>query len=273
MQRLARQWQRGGKKVVFVPTMGFLHRGHASLMARARKLAGRKGRVVVSVYVNPTQFGPNEDFAKYPRDVKGDQRLCRAAGVDVFFAPDDTEMYPADFSTAVQEENLSRGMEGAARPGHFRGMTTVVAKLFNAVLPTAAVFGAKDFQQAAVIRRMTRDLNFPVKIVVAPTQREADGLALSSRNKYLSTAQREQAAVLRRAIGRAQKAVARRPVAAAQLRRQTALLIAAQPEARLDYVEFFDPETLEPVKTVTHGAQMALAVFVGKTRLIDNEAL
>jgi pantoate--beta-alanine ligase len=273
MQRLARQWQRDGKTVVLVPTMGFLHRGHASLMARARQLAGRKGRVVVSVYVNPAQFGPNEDFAKYPRDVKGDQRLCRAAGVDVFFAPDDAEMYPADFSTAVQEEKLARGMEGAARPGHFRGVTTVVAKLFNAVLPTAAVFGAKDFQQAAVVRRMTRDLNFPVKIVVAPTQREEDGLALSSRNKYLSPAQREQAAVLRRAIERAQAAVARRPAAAAELRRQTALLIAAQPEARLDYVEFFDPETLEPVKTVTRGTQMALAVLVGKTRLIDNDAL
>ena len=273
MQQLARRWQRAGKAVVFVPTMGCLHRGHVRLMERARQLAGRKGRVVASVYVNPTQFGPNEDFARYPRDVQGDQRLCRAAGVDVFFAPGDGEMYPADFSTAVQEEKLAGRMEGAARPGHFRGVTTVVAKLFNAVLPTAAVFGAKDFQQAAVLRRMTRDLNFPVKIVVAPTQREEDGLALSSRNKYLSPAQREQAAVLRRAIERAQGAVARRPAAAAQLRRQTALLVAAQSDARLDYVEFFDPETLEPVKTVTRGTQMALAVLVGKTRLIDNEKL
>jgi pantoate--beta-alanine ligase len=253
--------------------MGFLHRGHASLMERARKLAGRKGRVVVSVYVNPAQFGPNEDFSRYPRDLKGDQRLCRAAGVEVFFAPDDAEMYPADFSTAVQEEKLAAGMEGAARPGHFCGVTTVVAKLFNAVLPTAAVFGAKDFQQAAVIRRMTRDLNFPVRIVVAPTRREADGLAMSSRNKYLSPAQREQATVLRRAIQRAQEAVARRPAAAAQLRREAALLVAAQPEARLDYVEFFDPETLEPVRSVKRGTQMALAVFVGKTRLIDNDEL
>jgi pantoate--beta-alanine ligase len=273
MQRLGRQWQRAGITVVFVPTMGFLHRGHASLMERARKLAGRNGRVVVSVYVNPTQFGPNEDFARYPRDVKGDRRLCRAAGVDVFFAPRDAEMYPADFSTAVREEKLAGGMEGAARPGHFRGVTTVVAKLFNAVLPAAAVFGAKDFQQAAVIRRMTRDLNFPVKIVVAPTLREADGLAMSSRNKYLSPAQREQAAVLWRAIQRAREAAARRPAAAAQLRRETALLVAAQPEARLDYVEFFDPETLEPVRTVKPGTQMALAVFVGRTRLIDNGKL
>jgi pantoate--beta-alanine ligase len=164
-------------------------------------------------------------------------------------------------------------MEGVARPGHFRGVTTVVAKLFNAVLPTAAVFGAKDFQQAAVIRRMTRDLNFPIRIVVAPTLREADGLAMSSRNKYLSPAQRDQATVLRRAILGAQEAVARRPAMAAQLRRETALLVAAQTEARLDYVEFFDPETLEPVRTVKRGTRMALAVFVGKTRLIDNDTL
>jgi pantoate--beta-alanine ligase len=273
MQRLGRQWQRAGKTVVLVPTMGYLHRGHVSLMERARQLAGRKGRVVTSVYVNPIQFGPNEDFARYPRDPKGDQRLCRGAGVDVFFAPDDGEMYPADFSTAVQEERLARGMEGAARPGHFRGVTTVVAKLFNAVLPAAAVFGAKDFQQAAVIRRMTRDLNFPVKIVVAPTVREADGLAMSSRNKYLSPAQREQATVLWRVIQRAQEAVARRPMAAARLRRETARMVAAQPEARLDYVEFFDPETLQPVKMAARGTRMALAVFVGRTRLIDNAKL
>jgi pantoate--beta-alanine ligase len=273
MQRLGRQWQRGGKTVVFVPTMGFLHRGHASLMERARKLAGHKGRVVVSVFVNPTQFGPNEDFSRYPRDLEGDQWLCRAAGVNVFFAPEDAEMYPADFSTFVQEERLAGGMEGVARPGHFRGVTTVVAKLFNAVLPTAAVFGAKDFQQASVIRRMTRDLNFPIRIVVAPTLREADGLAMSSRNKYLSPSQRDQATVLRRAILGAQEAVARRPAMAAQLRRETALLVAAQTEARLDYVEFFDPETLEPVRTVKRGTRMALAVFVGKTRLIDNDTL
>jgi pantoate--beta-alanine ligase len=273
MQRLARQWQRAGKTVVFVPTMGFLHRGHVSLMERARKLAGPKGRVVASVYVNPAQFGPKEDFARYPRDAKGDQRLCRAAGVDVFFAPGDQEMYPADFSTAVQEEKLAAGMEGAARPGHFRGVATVVAKLFNAVLPAAAVFGAKDFQQAAVIRRMARDLNFPVKIVVAPTVREADGLAMSSRNQYLSPAEREQAAVLWRVIQRAQEAVARKPVAAAHLKRETARMVEAQPGARLDYVEFFDPETLEPAGTARPGTQMALAVFVGRTRLIDNGKL
>jgi pantoate--beta-alanine ligase len=273
MQQLSRRWQLAGKRIVLVPTMGCLHRGHASLMERARQLAGRHGRVVVSVYVNPKQFGPNEDFARYPRNLKADVRLCGAAGVDVVFAPDDTEMYPADCSTAVEETALAQGMEGAARPGHFRGVTTVVAKLFNAVLPDAAVFGAKDFQQAAVLGRMTRDLNFPVKVVVAPTVREAGGLALSSRNQYLSPAQREQATVLSRAIQRAKEMVAARPVAAAQLRRMTARLVEVQPEARLDYVEFFDPATFQPVKMAKIGTHMALAVFVGKTRLIDNGSL
>lgn len=273
MQRLGREWRRAGRPVAFVPTMGFLHRGHASLMARARRLAGRKGRVVVSVYVNPTQFGPGEDFSKYPRDLARDRQFCRDAGVDVLFTPADAEMYPADFSTFTQEEKLAAGMEGASRPVHFRGVTTIVAKLFNIVLPTAAIFGAKDFQQAAVVRRMTRDLNYPVKIVVAPTLREADGLAMSSRNKYLSPAQREQAIVLWRGIQHAREAVSQRPVASAQLKREIGDIVAGQPEARLDYVEFFAPETLQPVKTVVPGTQMALAVYVGRTRLIDNGEL
>jgi pantoate--beta-alanine ligase len=273
MQRLGRQWQRAGNRVVFVPTMGYLHRGHASLMERARRLAGPRGRVVVSVYVNPTQFGPKEDFSSYPRDRARDQRLCRGAGVDVFFAPDDAAMYPPDFSAFTQEEKLSAGMEGRSRPGHFRGVTTIVAKLFNIVLPTAAVFGAKDFQQGAVVRRMARDLNFPVKIVVAPTLREADGLAMSSRNKYLAPNQRKQAAVLWRAIQHAKKAAARHPVSATRLQREIRRMVAAQPEARLDYVAFFDSETLEPVRTVVPRTQMALAVFVGRTRLIDNSQL
>jgi pantoate--beta-alanine ligase len=253
--------------------MGFLHAGHASLMARARRLAGRKGRVVVSIYVNPTQFGPKEDFSKYPRDFARDRRLCRQAGVDVLFAPADTEIYPPDHSTFIQEEILTSGMEGASRPGHFRGVTTIVAKLFNLVLPTAAVFGAKDFQQAAVVRRMTRDLNFPVKIVVAPTLREPDGLAMSSRNKYLTPAQRQQAIVLWRGIQHTRAAVAKGPISSAQLRRKIAALIATQPEGRLDYVEFFDPDSLLPVKKTAPGTQMALAVFVGPTRLIDNAKL
>ncbi|HXE41835.1 MAG TPA: pantoate--beta-alanine ligase, partial [Candidatus Baltobacteraceae bacterium] len=200
MQRLAKKWQRSGNKIGLVPTMGYLHAGHLSLVKRARKLIGKNGKIAVSIYVNPTQFGPKEDLSRYPRDLKRDLQLCRNEGVDVVFTPSDREMYagrgkvreyarPTNrseaFSTYVVEEELSQGMEGASRPGHFRGVVTVVAKLFNITLPDVAVFGAKDFQQAAVIQRMTRDLNFSIKIVIAPTHREPDGLAMSSRNKYL----------------------------------------------------------------------------------------
>ena len=225
MQHLARQWQRAGKCIGFVPTMGYLHAGHLSLVREARKRVSGAGRVVVSIYVNPTQFGPKEDFSKYPRDLKRDLKLCRAAGVDVLFTPGDTEMYPggtrsrrcesADeprfdkrgYSTCVVEESLSRMMEGASRPTHFRGVTTVVAKLFNIVLPDVAVFGAKDWQQAAIIKRMVADLNFPVKIIVAPTLRERDGLAMSSRNKYLEGDLRRQATALWHSIQKARAAV------------------------------------------------------------------
>jgi pantoate--beta-alanine ligase len=273
MQRQARRWQRSGDAVALVPTMGYLHAGHASLMERARKLVGQNGSVVVSIYVNPAQFGPKEDFSKYPRDLARDVKLCRAADVDVLFTPADKEIYPADFCTYVQEEKLSRGMEGASRPAHFRGVTTIVAKLFNLVLPTIAVFGAKDFQQAAVVRRMVHDLNFPIKIAVAPTLREPDGLAMSSRNKYLTPVQREQSVVLWQAIKHAQKAVTRQALAASRLKDEIAQIVAEKPEARLDYVELFDPETLRPVPSVSRGTHMALAVFVGKTRLIDNALL
>ncbi len=274
MQRRARQWQRRGVRVGLVPTMGYLHAGHISLVRAARKWAGQRGRVVVSLYVNPTQFGPTEDLARYPRDLKRDLKLCRAAGVDVVFTPTDAEMYPADFSTCVVEEKLSQTMEGASRPTHFRGVTTVVAKLFNLVLPDAAVFGRKDFQQAAIIKRMAADLNFPVKIIVAPTVRERDGLAMSSRNKYLAGNLRRQATVLWRAIQSAQAAVKRnKSVPAAKLKAKLKKLIAAEPGARLDYVSFFEPETLASAAKVTRGTQMALAVFVGKTRLIDNGRL
>lgn len=276
MQRLARGWQREGVKVGLVPTMGYLHAGHLSLVRRARRLVGQAGKVVVSIYVNPTQFAANEDLAKYPRDFARDSALCREAGVDVVFAPADEEMYPGrakgDYSTFVVEENVSRGMEGAARPTHFRGVTTVVAKLFHLVLPTVAVFGAKDWQQAAVLRRMVRDLNFPLRLVVVPTMRERDGLAMSSRNKYLNAEERAQATVLWRALERARAVVrgAKGAVEAAGLKAELARLIATQPAARLDYVEFFDPESLRPVEEVRRGARLALAVFVGRTRLIDN---
>jgi pantoate--beta-alanine ligase len=279
MQRLAHRWQRIGVRVGFVPTMGYLHAGHLSLVHRARRLVGRRGQVVVSIYVNPTQFGPQEDLSRYPRDMARDARMCREAGVDVIFAPDDKQMYPrgeADaFSTFVAEEVLSRGMEGKARPTHFRGVTTVVAKLFNIVQPKLAVFGAKDYQQAAIVKRMVRDLNFPLKIVVAPIQREADGLALSSRNKYLVGELRAQALVLSRSLAKARAAVRKsaRQVPAARLKVELTRFIEQAPAARVDYVEFFDPNTLVPVPGVTRGTQMALAVFIGKTRLIDNTRL
>ena len=279
MQRLALRWRREGRPIGFVPTMGYLHEGHISLIKKARQSAARRVVVVVSIYVNPTQFVPTEDLAGYPRDLTRDKRLCRDAGVDALFVPDDKQIYPAKegakFSTYVVEESLSRGMEGASRPAHFRGVTTVVAKLFNIVLPDVAVFGAKDFQQAAIVKRMVRDLNFPVKVIVAPTVREKDGLALSSRNQYLSPAEREQAVTLWQAIQQARQAVraSEKAIPASRLQSELRWLIETRPAARVDYIEFFDRETLQPVAQVQRGAQMALAVFVGKTRLIDNAVL
>jgi pantoate--beta-alanine ligase len=296
MQKQALQWKRSGRRVGFVPTMGYLHDGHISLVREARKRVGKTGIVVVSIYVNPTQFAPTEDLSKYPRDLKRDLKLCREAGVDVVFTPGDAEIYPGGsgtgvppvcsrhkltggtpvpqrYSTYVVEETLGRVMEGASRPTHFRGVTTVVAKLFNLVLPEVSIFGQKDYQQAAVIKRMTGDLNFPVKIIVAPTRREADGLAMSSRNKYLDAEQRAQAVILFHALQAAKKAVAKKSISAAQLKKDLQQFITAAPLARLDYVEFFDPETLQPVAQVKRGTHMALAVFFGKTRLIDNASL
>ena len=264
-----------GHPVVLVPTMGNLHAGHLSLIRRARKLAGTKGTVVVSLFVNKTQFGPGEDFVNYPRTLKRDTALCREAGADILFTPSGAEMHHGPHSTYVVESRLAKRMEGASRPTHFRGVTTIVAKLFNLVQPDAAVFGAKDWQQAAVIRQMTIDLNFPVRIIVAPTVRERDGLALSSRNAYLSPAEREQATVLYDVIRAARLAVkhAPAPLPAGVLRRKLSRLVAKQRLAKLDYIEFFDPKTLEPAKRIDRGTHIALAVFFGKTRLIDNGRL
>jgi len=279
MQCLAGQWKRQGLKVGLVPTMGCLHAGHLSLLAKARRWVGRQGQVVVSIYVNPTQFASHEDLAKYPRDLPRDTRLCRDADVDVLFLPGDRAMYRKEnatgFSTYVTEEALSCGMEGVSRPTHFRGVTTVVAKLFNLVQPDVAVFGAKDWQQAAVVRRMVRDLSYPLKVVVAPTIRESDGLAMSSRNRYLATEERAQAVALWQAIQEARRAVraAREAVPAARLRSELKWLIETRPSARVDYLEFFDPRTLKPQARVSRGAHLALAVFVGETRLIDNGRL
>jgi pantoate--beta-alanine ligase len=279
MQRFALKAKREGKKIGFVPTMGFLHEGHLSLIRKARQLCKKDGIVVVSIYVNPTQFGPNEDFSKYPRNLERDLKLCKSAGADVVFTPTDDEMYPGKsqglYSVYVVEEELSKTMEGASRPGHFRGVTTVVAKLFNIVQPDVAIFGEKDYQQAAIIRRMTDNLNFPVKIIVAPTVREPDGLAMSSRNTYLNENERKQATVLYRAIclAREKVASAKSPLNAADLKAELKSYIEKEPSARLDYVEFFDPDTLKPVVQVKKGDHMALAVFIGTTRLIDNGRL
>jgi pantoate--beta-alanine ligase len=277
LRRLVARWRRRGDRIGLVPTMGYLHAGHLSLVRRAKRELPPPGRVVLSIYVNPTQFGPNEDFSRYPRDLKRDLKLCRQARVDAVFAPPDSQMYPGrargDYTTCVVEESLSLGMEGKSRPGHFRGVTTVVAKLFNIVQPDVAVFGAKDFQQAAVLKRMVRDLNFPLKMIVSPTLREPDGLAMSSRNRYLEGDLRRQALVLSRAIARARSAARARGVSAAKLKLELKRLIEREPEARLDYAEFFDPETLRPSNTARRGTHLALAVFVGKTRLIDNGQL
>lgn len=277
MQRLARRWRQRGNRVGFVPTMGYLHAGHLSLVREARRRVGRAGKVVVSIYVNPTQFAPTEDLSRYPRDLKRDLALCRQEGVDGVFVPTDAAMYPGkasgNYSTYVVEEALAKRMEGASRPTHFRGVTTIVAKLFNLVLPDLAVFGAKDWQQAAIIKRMVADLNFPLRIIVAPTRRERDGVALSSRNQYLTGDLRRQATVLSRAIKMARRAVATRVVPAAQLKAAVKRMVASAPAAKLDYVEFFESDTLQRVSRVRRGTHIALAVFVGRTRLIDNGRL
>jgi pantoate--beta-alanine ligase len=276
MSELGGGWRRLGRRVSLVPTMGYLHEGHVELMRRGRREVGGGGMVVVSIYVNPVQFGPEEDLGRYPRDLRRDKGLCVEEGVDVVFAPSDEEMYVgekgAEHSTFVTEEVLARGLEGASRPGHFRGVTTVVLKLMNLVQPEVAVFGAKDWQQAAVVKRMVRDLNVAARVVVVPTRRERDGLAMSSRNVYLSEAERSQAVVLWESIRAARRAVrlSGGGVRASWLRRELVGMIEARPAARVDYVEFFDGETMRPLEVVRRGAHLAMAVYVGKTRLIDN---
>ena len=256
--------------VVLVPTMGALHAGHAALLDRARKLAGPRGFVVVSIFVNPTQFGPKEDFARYPRPFAADRALCAAHGADLIFHPTPEAMYPAGYSTYVDEEAASLPLCGGSRPGHFRGVCTVVLKLFHIVAPEMAVFGMKDFQQCAVIRRMVRDLDVPVRIVPVATVREGDGLALSSRNRYLTPEERAQAPVLRRALLAARAAFLAGEKRAVKLRALILKSIATAPLARADYVEIADADTLQPVTMAGRNNVLALAVFFGRTRLIDN---
>ena len=275
MQRMALGWRREGKTVGFVPTMGYLHEGHLSLIKKARQIVKAEGIVVASIFVNPAQFAPEEDLANYPRDLQRDKDMCKDNTVDVLFVPDSEQMYPSTnttYSTWVVEDSVAKGMEGESRPHHFRGVTTIVAKLFNLVLPDVAIFGAKDFQQAAVVQKMVQDLNFPVKIVVAPTVREKDNLAMSSRNKYLSPEERAQAPVLYKAIQKAKETLKKTPgsVSATRLKEELAQLIQSQPAAKVDYIQFFDPLSLEPLEELRPGCHMALAVTIGKTRLIDN---
>jgi pantoate--beta-alanine ligase len=250
--------------------MGALHRGHGELIRIARQAAGLEGEVAVSIFVNPLQFAPGGDYEKYPRPERGDEEFCREAGVDILFRPTVEEMYAADFSISVEENSLSNTLCGASRPGHFRGVCTVVAKLFHILAPQAAVFGEKDFQQLAIIRRMVRDLNFPIEIIGAPTVREADGLAASSRNQYLSPAEREQAPVLQRALQEARQLSAQGEGSAAAILETARKVIATAPLARIDYLELVNDETLQPISIVGPNSLIAVAAFFGQTRLIDN---
>lgn len=263
--------RQAGKSVGFVPTMGCLHEGHLSLIRRARQEAAY---AVVSIFVNPTQFGPNEDFAKYPRTFEDDRRGCAQAGADLVFAPAAADFYPAGASTWVEVEGVSAGLCGEHRPGHFRGVATVVAMLFNAVQTDVAVFGRKDLQQLAVIRRMTRDLRFPVRIVAHETVREANGVAMSSRNRYLSAEQLTQATAIPAAM-EAAKALARNGVTdAARLRSAAHAVLAAQPALRPQYCEVVDLETMASVaSTAGKSCAIAIACHLGTTRLIDNADL
>jgi pantoate--beta-alanine ligase len=252
---------------VLVPTMGALHKAHGELIRVARQAAGKDGEVVVSIFVNPLQFQPGSDYERYPRPEKADEEFCRNAGVNLLFRPSVEEVYADDRSTFVEETSLSSTLEGASRPGHFRGVCTVVAKLFNIVAPHAAVFGEKDFQQLAVVRRMVRDLNFNVGIIAVPTVREQDGLACSSRNQYLNPDERKQATVLHKALQIAANAGEKSARDVVALARK---VINEAPLGRIDYVELVDAETLQPVEIAGPDTVLLLAVFFGKTRLIDN---
>jgi pantoate--beta-alanine ligase len=253
--------------VGLVPTMGYLHEGHLSLVRRAR---AECASVVASIFVNPTQFGPNEDLSTYPRDIPKDLRLLEAEGADLVWIPTDEVMYPPGFQTWVTVEDVTQPLEGSVRPGHFRGVTTIVAKLFTGVQPQKAYFGQKDAQQVVVIRQMARDLNFSIDIITCPTVREPDGLAMSSRNAYLNPKERQAATVLYRALSAARTALESNERDAGRLRHIVTETIASEPLARLQYVSCAHPDTLTELKTVADRALLSLAVFVGQTRLIDN---
>lgn len=270
MQARALEVRAAGRSIGLVPTMGALHEGHLSLVRAAR---GDNDFLVVSLFVNPTQFGPNEDLAQYPRDPEGDRRKLEAEGVDLLYAPPVEDVYPPGFQTYVQVEELAMRLDGATRPTHFRGVATVVAKLFNTVQPHRAYFGQKDAAQVAVIHRLIKDLNFPLQLIVCPIVREPDGLALSSRNAYLSPNERRAAAVLYRGLQAAQARFQVGERSGTSLRQVLLDALAAEPLASVDYAAVVDPDTLLPVAAVDRPTLVAVAAWFGRTRLIDNVVL
>jgi pantoate--beta-alanine ligase len=270
MQRWSEIQRQRGERIVFVPTMGFLHDAHLSLVRDGKK---RGDRVVVSIFVNPAQFSPNEDFAAYPRDFERDRGLLEREHADILFHPSVREIYPEGYQTHVDVDNLSALLCGAHRPGHFQGVATVVAKLFNIVRPHVAIFGEKDYQQLQLVRRLTRDLNFDIEIVGHPIVREADGLAMSSRNIYLSPEERQAALCLSRSLSRAACMVQRGETRGQVITDAVRAGIEKEPLARMEYVSLCDSATLEPVEEIEESALLALAVRIGKTRLIDNQIL
>ena len=278
LRRAVEAWRAAGERIGFVPTMGALHAGHLSLVRLARERSDRgntseKTRVVASVFVNPAQFGPNDDFNRYPRQPEADAAVLAEAGCDLLFLPDVATIYPPGNATFLEPGGAADGLEGACRPGHFRGVATVVCALFNLVRADLAVFGEKDAQQLAVVRQMVRDLHIPIEIVPGPTIREADGLALSSRNAYLSAAERQAAAVLHRALRAAEAAAAQGERRGDAVRGRMREVLDAEPLARVEYAEVVDAETFQPVATLSGRLVLPLAVRIGGTRLIDNIAL
>jgi pantoate--beta-alanine ligase len=267
---VAVQSQAISKRRVLVPTMGALHKAHGELIRVARQHAGRDGEVAASIFVNPLQFEPGSDYERYPRLEKADEEFCRKAGVDLLFRPSLAEMYADNRSVFVEETCLSNTLEGKSRPGHFRGVCTVVAKLFNILAPDVAIFGEKDFQQLAIVRRMVRDLNFKIDIIAVPTVREEDGLACSSRNQYLDGEERQQATVLRKALLKGAEMTRSGETATAQIVFAVREMIGQAPLARIDYVGLVDAGNLQPIEVIGPNSLLALAVFFGKTRLIDN---
>ncbi len=271
MQNISRELAASGKRIALVPTMGFLHEGHLSLIRRARKYADV---VIVTIFVNPAQFAPDEDLNKYPRDRKGDLKKIKSAGGDYVFIPKAADIYPEDFETYVDVEKLTKVLEGTSRPTHFRGVTTVVAKLFNITRPDVAVFGMKDYQQAEVLRRMTKDLGYPIRFIISPTVREKDGLAMSSRNKYFTPDQRPEALCLYFSLRTAREMVRSGATDCEKIEKEMrAVIKAASPTAEIDYIAFTDFHTLKPVRIIKAQCVCSLAVKVHGVRLIDNMGL